>query len=246
MFGKKTKKDPPSPEPVSAEESKKGDKKKKGGKKGDTKEIAPYVEPQPSVEKKRKLSSIFSKKLLFVFLVLTSLGIASFVVYKIYFVKKVDVSGYVQQELPNVTIAEEVIKFTYDFIPELYNSIILFNSEVILIENEIKRLTAIGEKFPDQIKISEKEMKNWEKEKNKLKQTYEKIGKRAEALYVSYRVNQEAGALQIQEQKNDITQSAKDALAPVLELTRRLKIVPKETIPEGFVQGTIYKMRKKI
>ncbi|MBF0234279.1 MAG: hypothetical protein HQK65_14765, partial [Desulfamplus sp.] len=128
----------------------------------------------------------------------------------------------------------------------LYDYMIIFNSEIIILENELKRLAALGEKFPDQIKITEKEINSIEKEKTKLQQTYEKLQKRVESLYVSYRTNQETGAQQIQEQKNDIVQISKDALTPTLEITNRIKASVQEKIPEGFVNETIYKVRKKI
>ncbi|MBF0467944.1 MAG: hypothetical protein HQK61_03530, partial [Desulfamplus sp.] len=253
MFGKKKKNESPSSDDAVSKENPKDSKKKGGKKKGDNSDIVPAAELPPSGKKKWKIfpGKLFAnKKLLVVFLVLTLLavGVAGFVVYKIYFSKK---SGdkekiYVQQELANVLLAEEVIRFTYDFIPELYDYMIIFNSEVIILENELKRLAALGEQFPDQIKITDKEINSIEKEKTKLQQTYEKLQKRIESLYVSYRTNQETGAQQIQEQKNDIVQTSKDALTPVLEITNRIKASFQEKIPEGFVNETIFKVRKKI
>ncbi|MBF0113340.1 MAG: hypothetical protein HQK74_11505 [Desulfamplus sp.] len=250
MFGKKKKNESPPPETPPVEDNTKGGKTKGGKKKGDTKDLVPVIEhlPQPSKNKKLKF---LSKKLIFVMLALISLGVAGFVVYKIYFTKK-DVKKvervYVKKELPNIILAEEIIRFTYDFIPEFYDSSVLFNDEIITIENEIKRLDALGKQFPDQIKIAEKEIKVLEKEKSKLKQTYEKLEKKVEALYVSYRVNQESGFQQIQEQKNEIVASAKDALTPVLGLTKRIHLMSEaeSKAPEGFVKGTIYKIKKKI
>lgn len=249
MFGKKKKNGLPPPEPPPVENKTNG-KKGKGGKKGDTKDLVPVPDPQhkPSEKKRWKF---FSKKLIIVLFLLISVGIAGFVVYKIYFSKKADGPPprvYVKRELPNVILAEEIIRFTYDFIPEFYESTVLFNDQILILANEIKRLTALGKQFPDQIKIAEKEIKVIEKESNKLKQTYEKLEKRVEALYVSYRVNQEAGFQQIEAQKVDISAGAKESLTPVLELTKRIQtMVQSETKPpEGFVKGTIYKVRQKI
>ncbi len=250
MFGKKKKNEnPPSSNPQPNEDTDR-DKKAKGKKKqGDGKELVSVVEPLPQpVDKKKR--RFLSKKLLLVLLALISVGIAAFIVYKLYFTKK---SGdrvervYVQQQLSNVTLAEEVIRFSFDFLPEFYDATTLFNSEIIVLENEVNRLTALGEKFPDQIKIAEKEIKVIEKEKSKLKQTYEKLEKRVEALYVSYRVNQELGVQQIEEQKSDITSAVKEALAPVLELTKRIKMMPEYKLkePESFLDKIISKIRRK-
>ncbi|MBF0302935.1 MAG: hypothetical protein HQK73_07835 [Desulfamplus sp.] len=257
MFGKKKKNEQPSPPPEipPVEENTKGKKGKGVNKKGETKDLVPVVEVLPQTVEKKKFKflpkKLLSKKVLFLLLTLISVGIAAFVVYKIYFTKKdagVVERIYVQQELSNVILAEEVIRFSFDFLPEFYEATVLFNSEIILLENEVKRLTALGEKFPDQIKIAEKEIKLIEKEKSKLKQTYDKLEKRVEALYVSYQVNQESGFQQIKEQKNDISTGAKEALSPVLELTKRIRMIAEAApkAPEGFIKGNIYKIRKQI
>ncbi|MBF0379148.1 MAG: hypothetical protein HQK72_16960 [Desulfamplus sp.] len=250
MFGKKKKDESPSPvETPSVEDKTKGNTK--GGKKrGDSKEAVGVADnlPQTTEKKKRKL---FSKKIFFIMLVFISVGIASFVVYKIYFTKKVTQvvkREYIKKELPNIILAEEVIRFSFDLLPEFYDSTIIFNDSVIALENEVKRLNELGKQFPDQIKIAEKEIKVIEKENTKLKQTYEKLEKKVEALYVSYKVNQESGIKQIEEQKNEIFTSSKDALAPVLELTKRIYAMgaAESKEPEGFVKKAIYKIRQKI
>lgn len=256
MFGKKKKGEaPPPPEaPLVEENNTKGKGAKGKNKKGDGKDLvpAPEILPQTVEPKKFKFipKKLRSKKLMFVLLAIISLCIAGFVVYKLYFTKKDGVPAqrvYVQQELANVILDEEVIKFSFDFLPQFYDSTVLFNSEIILLEKEIKRLTSIAEKFPDQIKIAEKEIKLLEKEKGKLQQTYEKLEKRVEALYVSYKVNQESGFEQIEEQKNDIYTGAKEALEPVSEITKRVRLMLAAEVeqPKGFINETIYKIKKK-
>lgn len=248
MFGKKKKEETEVPEPAPAKQEKDEKKGKKGNKKGDAKENASDNQNQSDLGKKTKRKFFSKKMFIIVLFLILSISTASFVVYKIYFSKKNNEKVYVKQDMPNIILAEEVVKFSYDFIPEFYNSMIIFNSSIIMLENEIKRLASLGEQFPDQVKITEKEMKSIEKEKDKLKQTYEKLEKRVESLYVSYKVNQEAGSQQIQEQRSDIVASSKDALTPVLDLTNRILSMSQadKNIPQGFVKGTIYKIKQKI
>ncbi|MBF0390107.1 MAG: hypothetical protein HQK71_08410 [Desulfamplus sp.] len=248
MFGKKKKGESPPPEPPPVEDNAKGKKGKASNKKSDAKDAVGVQEPLPQTSGKRKFKFL-SKKVLFVLLGLLSVGIAGFVVYKLYFSKKdgAEVKRvYVQKELKNVILAEEVIRFSFNLLPEFYEYTLIFNDQIVTLEDEVNRLKALGEQFPDQIKIAEKEINLLEKEKNKLKQSYEKLEKKVEALYVSYRVNQEAGLQQIEEQKNEIFTTAKEAITPLLEITDRIKLFTQEKIPEGFIKGTTYKIRKKI
>ncbi|WP_139786644.1 hypothetical protein [Desulfamplus magnetovallimortis] len=245
MFGKKKKNKEASDTPSDSAAGKETKESKKGKGKGATEEL-----PQPESNakgsgKKKKFFTI--KKMIFILMLLAAVAIAGFVVYRIYF-KKADTAtaGYAQQELVNITLPEEILRFSYDFMPAIYDSLRTFNSEVILLENEIERIKAIAEQYPDQKKIAEKEIKIWEKEKDKMKKAYEKIETKVEALYVSYRVNQDAGLQLVDEQKAEIAQSAQDALTGSLALTERLKTVAPEVIPEGFVKGNIYKIKKKI
>ncbi|MBF0572985.1 MAG: hypothetical protein HQK69_04415 [Desulfamplus sp.] len=250
MFGKKKKENAPPPAETPPVEDKTKGKTKGGRKRGDNKEAVAVTDnlSETAAKKKRKF---LSKKIIFVILVFISVGVAAFVVYKIYFTKKVPQvvkREYVKKELPNIILAEEVIRFSFDLLPEFYDAAIIFNDSLITLESEIKRLNEIGKQFPDQIKIAEKEIKVIEKEKTKLKQTYDKLEKKVEALYVSYKVNQESGIKQIEEQKNEIFTSSKDALAPVLELTKRIYAMEASASkePEGFLKKAIYKIRKKI
>jgi len=239
MFGKKKKKDAATDSDASVN-AKATEKNATKGKDSDTTSA-----PEPGVSNKKK-SRFSIKKVLFILLLLLAVAIAGFVVYRIYFQKVDPDSGYRQQELVNITLPEEIIQFSHDFMPLLYDSLITFNSEVLLLEKEIERITALAEQYPDQKKIADKEIKIWKKEKDKLKKAYEKLETKVEALYVSYRVNKETGFQLIDEQNSELTQSAQDALTGSMALTARLKLVIPEQIPEGFVQGNLYKVKKKI
>ncbi len=241
MFGRKKKKD----EAPDAPEADKKDKKKSAkGKKDDS-----VVSENPEGgEKKKKKKFLSFKKLLFIFLALLSISIAGFVVYRIYF-SAPDESGVVQyheRELTHVTLPEEIIRFSFDFMPPIYDLIIVYNTQVALMEQEISRIGSVAEAYPNQKKIAEKEQKIWSKERDKLTKFYEKLEKKIEALYVSYRVNRETGIQQINEQQGEITKSLQDALIAPMALTQRLESTEVEIIPDGFIGGNIYKIKRMI
>lgn len=239
MFGKKKKKeDTASADPVDGPMDQ-----------GDSTEdidIDENPSSEAAVGSKKKKKFFTFKKILFILLFFLAVGTAGAVVYVIYFHKSASDQGYVTRELANITLPEEILHFSYDFMPEFYTSLITFNSEVILLEQEIERIAALAEQYPDQKKIAEKEIKIWEKEKAKLKKAYEKLEKKQEALYVLYRVNKDSGLQRIDEQKSELSKSAQDALTGSMALTARLKLMSTEEIPEGFVKGTLYKVKKKI
>ena len=233
MFGKKKKKNIASDDALKDEAKvpKKGKKDKMDSTSGVSGDDA----------KKKKRFSL--KKILFILLFLGAVGVAVAVVYRIYFVK--DENAYAKKELEHVTLGDEIMRFTYDLLPEIYEILLNFNKEVILLNGEIQRIKAIGDAYPDQIKIAEKELKIWEKTKTSMLKSFTKIEQQVESLYVLYRINNEQGLAQIKEMQKDIIQSAREALVPSLELTKRLKIVPVENIPQGFIKGNIYKIKKK-
>ena len=236
MFGRKKKKD-------DAPDADKKDKKKSA--KGKEDEAPVSENPEGGEKKKKKFLSL--KKLLFIFLALLSISIAGFVVYKIYFnASDEGVVQYHERELAHVALPEEIIRFSFDFMPPIYDLIIIYNTQVALMEQEITRIGSVAEEYPNQKKIAEKEQKIWSKERDKLTKVYEKLEKKIEALYVSYRVNREAGIQQINEQQEEIAKSLQEALTAPMELTQRLESTEVEIVPDGFIGGNIYKIKKMI
>ena len=154
MFGRKKKKDE-APDPPEAD---KKDKKKSA--KGKEDEAAVPENPEGG-EKKKKKKFLSLKKLLFIFLALLSISIAGFVVYKIYFsAPEEGVVQYHERELAHVGLPEEIIRFSFDFMPPIYDLIIIYNTQVALMEQEITRIGSVAEEYPNQKKIAEKEQKN--------------------------------------------------------------------------------------
>ena len=138
---------------------------------------------------------------------------------------------------------EELLKFSFKYLPDVYSAMITYNNEITLLDAQIARIDTIGQQYPDQKKITDKEKKVWEKTKAKLEKTFIKIQNPVKEIYVLFRVNEEQGLAQIETRRTELAELANTALAPVQEMTQKLKI--KEKVPEGLINGTLYKIKKK-
>jgi len=200
-------------------------------------------EKAPAKKKKKRFSK---KRLLIILLVLIAVGASSYVVYTLYFTKKNPGSQkatYTILELNHINLPEEMLKFSFEYFPDLYAAMITFNSEINLFDNEIARIDAIAQKYPDQKKIAAKEKKTWEKAKAALQKVFLKIEKPVKATYVLFRVNKDQGLAQIEDKNKELTELAQTALTAAQELTKKLK--PIENVPQGLIKGSIYKLKKK-
>jgi hypothetical protein len=186
-------------------------------------------------------------KLIFIItIVLIAVGASGFLVYKLYLTPKdpeVLKTIYNKVELKHVNLPEEIVKFTFDNLPDLYFSMVTFNDEINLFEKEIARIDDIAIKYPDQKKIADKEKKTWEKGMGALQKVFIKIEKPVTQTYVLFRVNKDQGLLKVEEIKKDLTSSGQAANTTAQEMTLKLK--SNEIIPEGMIKGTIYKLKKK-
>ncbi len=198
--------------------------------------------PAPKKKKKR-----FPKKLLFIILlVIIAVGASGFVAYTMYFTSSDPFdpdAKYEIMDLEHINLPTEMMEFTFKHFREVYLSMIVFNKEINLLNREIERIDAIAKKYPDQIKIADKEKKVWEKVKKTLEKTIIKIEKPIKELYVLLSVNQEQGMEKIEAKKDELSELAINALQSANEKTLKLK--PKDIVPQGFIKGNIYKLKKK-
>ncbi len=203
---------------------------------GDTTEKAPPP-------KKKKF--ITKRRIFILLLVLGSIGVSSFLVYKMYFTeKRSETAIYRQAEIPHVKLPEEMRKFSFDHFPDLYIALVNFNTEITLFEREIDRIEAIAQKYPEQKKITDTEKKVLEKGKNTLLKAFLKLEKTIKETYVLFQVNETQGLARIKEKKKDLTSNAQTALKTAREQTRKIKSHSPQ-VPEGILQGTLYKLKKK-
>lgn len=240
-FGKKKKKDAEEDSPPAIpEEPKKG---KKAPKKGKGQDDSVPTEPAAAPPTKKKRFSF--KKILFVFLVLGAVGAAGFYVYSTYFTE-VDPNQriYSPVTLPHVNLPVEMLKFTFDHFPDVYDSLVIFNKEVNLFDREIQRIDTIAAQYPEQKKIADSQKKVWEKGKTTLKKEFLKLEKPIKETYVLYRVNQAQGQTRIQERSKDLSDMARAALETAQEQTAPIKAMEPKA-PEGLIKGTLFNLKKK-
>ena len=196
-------------------------------------------------EKKKKKFSI--KKIIVILLIFICMGIGGYLGYSFFFSSKISGSparpAYKKIQLTHIKLPDEMIRFCFDYFPDLYADFITFNTQMNLLDSEIKRIDAIGKRYPDQKKIADKEKKVWEKTRNALAKAFTKIEKPVKETFVLFQVNQELGLARIKEQKKQLAGLAETALAPALEITAKLR--QKNKAPKGFIKGTIYKLKKK-
>ncbi len=123
----------------------------------------------------------------------------------------------------HVQMKPEVIAFTFDQLPEVYNALLKLNNEILLIDREIERLDNIEKEFPDQKKIVQSEKKIWQQAREKLQAALIKSDGDIEALYVAWQVNREKGFEKIQADQQNLASAMTDLLASAAPLTKRLK-----------------------
>lgn len=216
-------------------------KKTKGNDKGDPASTEEELAGKSADKDKKKGFSL--KKLFIIFLVLVAVGASSFVVYTFYFAPKEKAKPYKKVSLRNVALPDETLKFCFEHFSELYEHLISYNSELIFIEQQIKKIEGVAKKYPDQAKIADKEKQAWIKLKTGLEKTFEKIQKPILDIHVQFLVNQDTGLAQIKTRKSELTKLAEAALEPVQNATKKLK--SDDTVPEGLINGTLYKLKKK-
>ncbi len=193
-----------------------------------------------------KIKGLFSKKLIIVILLLLiALGASGFVVYKFYFAPQdpeAQVIKYQRAELKHIKLPEEMVRFSFNHFPDLYTDMLRYNNEIDLFISEIARIDAVAVKYPDQKKIADNEKKIWTKGKTKLEKSFIKIEKPVKETFVMFQVNKELGLALVEEKNKDLVATSQEAIKAAQELTQKLKT--EEVVPEGFINGTIYKLKK--
>jgi len=230
MFGKKKKK---AEKADSAPEPKKSARAKRKAK-----DEAPETPAKPKKKPRFPLKKAFL--IVTLLAVVASAGFAGYT----FFLKKETGRTYAAQDLPHVTLPQEMVKFSFDNLPNLYDALVLFNKEITLLDREIQRIEEIGATYPDQSAIADKEKKIWQDTRKKSVQSFGKIEKNVKALYVTFQVNPESGRTRLEQEKTELATSANKALEPVIALTDRIKATTEE-VPQGLVKGTLHKLKKK-
>ncbi|MDD2391024.1 MAG: hypothetical protein PHP23_15025 [Desulfobacterales bacterium] len=125
--------------------------------------------------------------------------------------------------LSNVSLKDEIVGFTFDMLPGLYQRLVSLDREISLIDQEINRLEKMGAEFPRQKNIITTEKSTWSGIRKDLIRFDSDFEKQLETLYVAYMVNRDRGASQMEQEKRQMIESADKALASSGKLTRRLE-----------------------
>ena len=111
---------------------------------------------ESSRDKPAKKKRLPVKLIVIIFLVLIAVAGSGFVVYKFWFSAKPDENAkpvYKTIALSHVSLPEEMLKFSFDHFPKLYDALVMFNGEMSLIEQEIERIEQIAATYPEQDKL---------------------------------------------------------------------------------------------
>jgi hypothetical protein len=197
-------------------------------------------EDESNVPKKKKFFTI--KKIIIFTVILILLASSGFAVYKLYFSPTDEPVIYESVVFKNINLPDEMLKFSFDQINDLYYSFATYDLRIHLINKEIDRINKVGEKYPDQNKIAEKEKKEWIKAKEKVEKKFIKIEKEIKKLYVLHNVNKKQGMIKIKEKDEELLLLAKEALE---SLDPYIKIIEanKTDKPQGIINSTIYKIK---
>lgn len=184
------------------------------------------------------------KKWIFIMLILGGMGGGGYFAYVKFFATPPEGTRiYTSTPMAHVKLPQEMMAFSFEQFPDLYDALVIYNVQMNLIEAEIKRIDAVASKYPEQKKIADAQKKVWVKGKNTLLKAFTKLEKPVKEIYVLYQVNPAKGTEQIQARAPELANAAQAALKPAQELTERLKENASEP-PQGVVDGTIYKIKK--
>jgi hypothetical protein len=190
----------------------------------------------------KKKSSLSIKKLI-LFSVVSLIIIGSgFAVYKKFFSNSDDPIVYKSVLLKNVNLPDEMLEFSFNQINDLYYAFATYNLRIFLINKEINRINKVGETYPDQNKIADKEKKDWIKAKEKVEKAFIKIERGMKELYVLHNVNKEEGIKKVEEKSAELILQANEALKTLDPYIEKIKVNKKEE-PQGFINKTMYKIK---
>ena len=134
-----------------------------------------------------------------------------------------------QKDLSKSRLNADIVTFTFQAIPSIYSGLVKLNNEILLIDNELKRLKKIETKYPRQQRIVAIEKENWKKIQRNLFKELGVLEKDIEKIYVTYLVNKEKGKTLIKEKTKPIFSAIKNAIKTSTPHTRRLQPTPKKS-----------------
>ncbi|MDX9786068.1 MAG: hypothetical protein RBT11_04815 [Desulfobacterales bacterium] len=170
-------------------------------------------------------------------LLLIGLGGGGFFVYQTKLQKQ---QGPTKAALPHVNLTQDVIRFSFNTLPALYNNMLEIEREIALIHTELARLETLSSEYPQQKSIVHAEKVLWEKTLKDLFSVLQQIEKTIEPIYVAYSVNREKGEELMAANTPDLLSAAEEVIAAAKTETARIQI----EAPKTFMQKLKAKLKK--
>lgn len=140
--------------------------------------------------------------------------------------------GPAKEDLPDVHLTLEVIRFSFTTLPELYKKMAEIQRELNLIHMETARLDALFSEYPQQKKMIHDEKAVWEKTLKNLLAVLRRFETQIETIFVAYAINPEKGRELIDNSTPDLLTAATEAIAASRIETARIRIEPPKTFME--------------
>ena len=131
--------------------------------------------------------------------------------------------------LAKVQLKQEMLSFTFQRLPDIYQGLVRLNDQILLIDKELERLKEIEAEFPRQKAIINAERSNWTRVQRSLFTALSRIEKAVEKIYVSHLVNTDKGIALIKKENKPLSESVQKALTTAEPHTKRLKVEKKKT-----------------
>ena len=125
--------------------------------------------------------------------------------------------------IENSTLPPEILYFTYQRLPDAYLVLAKLSQEITLTENEMARITLIGDNYPDQKKIADIENRAWAGNLSTLKKGLDDVEKEIRVFYVTYQVNSATGKTLIDEKKDALKQTMESLVTGSKTMTDKLR-----------------------
>ena len=180
------------------------------------------------------------KRIILAILAVALLAGAGFAGYSM-FIKKDTERRYVEKDLPHVTLPPEMLKFCFDNLADIYDSLHKFSLELTRLDQEIQRIESIGAAYPDQAVIADREKKIWSNARKRSLDSFAKIELQIRQIYVTFKVNPEAGRVRLVQEQTELVQQTVEPLKTLMTLTERINAA--EQPPSGWVKKTIFKIK---
>lgn len=155
-------------------------------------------------------------------LVLGLAGGGGFWAYTTYFKKEP-----LRTKLASHKVKEELVQFTNDYVSRaLYHNLMTIDDIVVMMDKELKRMTRIGKKFPNQSGIINAQTKELGTARGKLAETMTEVIATLEKIYVIWLVDRAEGISLIKSQKGTLTRQLADAIRDEAVLIGRIRSNP--------------------